>query len=148
MWRRGETPLPPAGSAISSDREGFPLRHSLAVLLVVSTVAACAAGPKLPPKAGPEEVEFIDPQLGQEPDEGYKTIGPVRVSAALGTSPQELTRLLRARAAQLGADAVILQRVRRTTEGEIEPTAAREEEMIVEGLAIYYPKPETQPPRE
>lgn len=122
------------------------MKHSVAVLLVAGAVAACAAGPKLAPKAGPEEVQLIDPQMGQEPDEGYKTIGPVRASAPLGTPTRELTRLLRARAAELGADAVILQRIRRTTEGEVGISATREEEIIAEGLAIYYPKPETPPP--
>lgn len=122
------------------------MRRSLAVLLVATAVAACAAGPKLPPKAGPEEVRLIDPQLGQEPDKGYKTIGPVRATAPLGTPISELTRLLRARAAELGADAVILQQVRRTTEGEVGITATREEELIAEGLAIYYPKPEAAKP--
>lgn len=113
----------------------------LVILALAFGLVACAGGPDLPPKSGPEEVELIDPRLGQQPDEGYKTIGPIEVSAPLGTPQSELTTMLRARAAELGADAVIFKSIRQNTEGEIRVTAGEEEELIATGTAIYWPRP-------
>jgi uncharacterized protein YbjQ (UPF0145 family) len=110
--------------------------------LLALLVSACATGPRLAPKAGPEEVELIDPQLGQTAEAGYRTIGPVRVEQPLGTARADMLIALRAAAARLGADAVILQRVRSTTEGEV-GLSGRQEMLIAEGLAIYWPDRQT-----
>lgn len=109
--------------------------------LLGSSLTGCA-GANLPPKAGPEEVELINPQMGQAPQDGYKTIGPLRVEVPLGTSFQDQMLALRTRAAELGADAVIFERTSRSTEGEITGGVDREEVLYVEGLAIYYPPAE------
>ncbi|HLU24250.1 MAG TPA: hypothetical protein VKZ58_00895 [Longimicrobiales bacterium] len=106
--------------------------------------AACASAPRLPPKESPDEVQLYDPQAGHYPEPGYKTIGPVKVEMPLGTSVPDLLLKLREEAAKLGADAVILQRVRTSTEGAVTFDMNRQDLMIAEGLAIYYPRPETQ----
>lgn len=124
------------------------MRKLLALVFVAAllgpTLAACAGGPNLPPKAGPEEVELINPQMGQAPREGYETIGPLRVEVPLGTSYADQMTALRSRAAELGADAVIFERTARSTEGQITGGVDREEVMFVEGLAIYWPTPESE----
>lgn len=122
------------------------MRNGAAVLLLaVGLGAACATGPNLPPKSGPEEVRLINPQVGQQAEEGYRTIGPVTAEAPLGTSTQELMRLLRSRAAELGADAVILRNIRQSVEGDVSARSAEEERLIAEGMAIYWPREEGTP---
>lgn len=115
------------------------MRKLLAVTFALALLAGCAGGPNLPPKAGPEEVELINPQMGQSPREGYETIGPIRVEVDLGTSMQDQMTALRARAAELGADAVIFERTSRSTEGQMSGGVDRVEMIYVHGLAIYYP---------
>ncbi len=112
--------------------------RKILALAAVGMMLACA-GVELPPKAGPEEVELIIPAMGQEAQEGYKTIGPISVALPLGASDQELITLLRTEAAKQGADAVIFQGIRNTTEGDITGDIGRKQERICTGLAIYYP---------
>lgn len=123
------------------------MRKFLAMAFVAAllgpTLAACG-GVSLPPKAGPEEVELINPQMGQAPQEGYQTIGPIRVEVPLDASFGEQTMALRVRAAEMGADAVIFERTSRSTEGEISGSLDREQVIYVEGLAIYWPSPEAE----
>lgn len=123
------------------------MRKFLAMIFVAAllgpSLSACA-GVNLPPKAGPEEVELINPNMGQVPDEGYKTIGPIRVEVPLGTSFQDQLMALRTRAAELGADAVIFERTGSSTEGQISGGVDREELIYVYGLAIYWPAPEPE----
>jgi len=110
------------------------------LLLPLAALAwACASAPALPPKSDPEQVRVFDARFNQVPDPGYRTIGPVKVERPLGTADADLIAALRAEAARLGADAVIVQRIRRTTEGEVTPDLTREERMIAEGVAIYWP---------
>lgn len=109
------------------------MRKALPVLVLALAATACS-GVNLPPKAGPEEVELIQPNMGQQPREGYEVIGPVRVLAPVGTNQSELVTMLRARAAELGADAVIFEGISRSES----PDATREQ-VIVTGTAIYYP---------
>ncbi|HEY8469709.1 MAG TPA: hypothetical protein VIL18_08705 [Longimicrobiales bacterium] len=112
---------------------------ALALASALVLASGCASTPKLPPKASPEEVRVYDPTIGQFPPENYKTIAPIRVERPLGTEQGELIQALRAEAAKLGADAIIIRRIGRTTEGAVEPDLTREERAVAEALAIYFP---------
>ncbi|HEX7091197.1 MAG TPA: hypothetical protein VF192_13735 [Longimicrobiales bacterium] len=112
---------------------------ALALAPALVLASGCASMPKLPPKAGPEEVKVYDPSIGQFPPENYKAIGPIRVERPLGTAQSELILALRTEAAKLGADGIIIQRIGRTTEGAAEPDLTRDERAVAEALAIYYP---------
>lgn len=114
------------------------MKRALLIVLGAVFLAGCASGPTLPPKAGPEEVDLYDPNAGQFPPEGYRTIGPVEAQLPLGASQAELLVELRGEAARVGADAVILRRIRNSTEGAVS-ASARDEMIIAEGLAIYWP---------
>lgn len=119
------------------------MKRALFLAIALGFMGGCATGPGLPPKAGPEEVDLYDPNLGQSPPAGYRTIGPVRVETPLGTSQADIKMQLRAAAARLGADAVIFQRIRSSAEGQVSPDPSRPEQLIGEGVAIYWPQPET-----
>lgn len=125
-----------------------PSRVRLAALALVpalAVVVSCASAPKLPPKENPDDVAVYDPNLGQYPPDNYKTIGPIRVERPLGTSQADLIKALREAAAQLGADGIIVQRIGRSTEGAAEVDLNREDRMVGEALAIYYPPPPPTP---
>lgn len=113
----------------------------LALAPVVALTFGCASIPNLPPKAGPEEVEFYDPNNGMYPEDGYKTIGPITAERPVGTPLPDLIMALRAEAAELGADGVILRNIGENTSGSYDLN--REQLIIAEGLAIYYPEPAT-----
>lgn len=113
------------------------MRASL-TLLAVAFFAACASRPDLPPKSGPEEVELYNLDAGQFPPDGYETIGPVSAEAVVGTPTSDLQLQLRREAAQLGADGVIFDGVRSSTAGGSN-MSDREERVIAEGRAIYWP---------
>lgn len=122
------------------------MKRAVLAGLGLALLAGCASTPDLPPKAGPEEVQVYDPNAGQFPPEGYRTIGPVETSAPLGTATPDLIMALRTEAARLGADAIIVQSIRQTTEGEVSAAAAgREERVIARALAVYWPTAEQTP---
>jgi hypothetical protein len=98
---------------------------------------ACASVPKLPPKASPDEVEVFFP--GTMPTEEFKALATLRESADLGVSDEVLIARLRRRAAELGADALLIRTIRRTAEGEVGVDLNRPDEKIVEAVAVYYP---------
>jgi hypothetical protein len=108
---------------------------SLAVSLLL--VSGCAAA-KLPPKASPEEVRVFMPNTGIVPEEGYKVIGPVRADGPPATPDADIVAKMRANAAKLGADALIVNVIRRSTEGA--SGGGLDERKIGEGLAIYWAK--------
>jgi hypothetical protein len=118
------------------------MRKVLAILALSGSLAACA-GVQLPPKAGPEEVEVIIPAMGQAARDGYRTIGPVTARAPLGTSQQEVLQMLRTEAAELGADAIIFERIDDTTRSQATGDIGRNQGLIGHALAIYYPTPGT-----
>ena len=112
------------------------MRGTLVAALAALTLVACSSV-SLPPKAGPEEVALIDPSAGQSPDEGYKVIGPVSVTAPMGTDRQELITLLLTQAAELGADAVLFEGIEAPQ--DLIGNTDREEGLTAKGRAIYYP---------
>lgn len=112
------------------------MRSILGSVFVAVALAACSSV-SLPPKAGPEEVALINPAMGQTPEEGYEVIGPVTVTAPLGTTQEELVMMMRSRAAELGADALILEGV--SQPDELAGAGDRERGPTGRGRAIYYP---------
>ncbi len=115
------------------------MRKTLAMLFVaasLSALAACAGGPALPPKAGPEEVEVIN--QGQQPREGFRTLGPISVSRPMGTEVEDVIMEIRRQAARMGADAIVIQTIGRTSEDQSR-NFEQDQQIIVTALAIYYP---------
>lgn len=98
---------------------------------------ACASVPKLPPKESPEAVEVFYP--GSYPTEEFKTLTILSESVALGVPDDQLVARVRQRAAELGADGLMIRSIRRTTEGQVAADLAQEERKILEAVAIYYP---------
>jgi hypothetical protein len=110
----------------------FPALMAVAVL----GAAACGPGVKLPP-VSPEEVEVFMP--GMLPREDYKVLARIMESRPLNTPDQEMIDLAKAKAAELGADALVIDAIRRTTEGGIQTDLRQEELKIIEARAVYYP---------
>jgi len=119
-----------------------PTGARLAALALVPALAAlwsCASAPKLPPKAGPDEVAVYDPNVGQYPPDGYKAIGAIRIERPLGTSHADIILALRTEAAKLGADGIIIESITRSTEGMVDADLSRDPMIIATARAIYYP---------
>jgi len=118
---------------------------ALALVPALAALVSCASAPKLPPKASPDEVAVYDPSLGQYPPEGYKAIGMVSVERPLGTSQADLIAALRAEAAKLGADGIIIERISRSMEGTVDMEFEREQRVVATARAIYYPASSSTP---
>lgn len=117
----------------------------MSALVRVASLAACsgflwvgcASVPKLPPKASPQDVELYFP--GTYPSEEFKAITTFSESGPLTASDEQLIAAARRRAARLGADALLIRSIRQTTEGTAATDLEREEEKILEAVAVYYP---------
>lgn len=114
------------------------MRHFPALLAAVLVVglAGCGGGVQLPPVA-PEKVEIFLP--GSFPIESYKVITRVEEQVGLDVPDNELINRARVRAAELGADALVIQAIRQTTEGRVEMDLGQEQQKILEAVAVYYP---------
>ncbi|MGH7545221.1 MAG: hypothetical protein ACREKI_03470 [Gemmatimonadota bacterium] len=99
--------------------------------------AHCASVPKLPPKDSPEAVQVFYP--GSYPTEEFKTIATLSESAPLSVPDESLIAAVRRQAASMGADAVLIRSIRRTTEGQAAVDLNQEERKIIEAVAVYYP---------
>ncbi len=99
--------------------------------------AACASGPKLPPKDSSEDVELYFP--GMFPTEEFKTLADFTESALLTVPDEQLIAKARSRAARLGADALLIRAIRLTTEGAAATDLQQEERKVLEAVAVYYP---------
>jgi len=97
----------------------------------------------LPPVA-PEDVEIFMP--GSFPSESYKVMARLTESMPLNTSDDDIIDAVKAKAAEVGADALLIDAIRRTTEGGIETDLRQEQLKIIEARAIYFPSrhPELQ----
>jgi hypothetical protein len=114
------------------------MKYVPAVLAValLTALAGCGGGVTLPAVA-PEEVEIFMP--GSFPTEDYKVLSRLEEDVPLSATDQELVDQARAKAASLGADALVIQGIRRTTEGGIELNLEQEQRKVLVGLAVYYP---------
>lgn len=121
------------------------MRYLTALFVAVLVAGAVGCGPRvqLPPVA-PEVVEVFLP--GSYPEEQYKTLREIVTQVPLNVSDAELIDRARAQAAEIGADALVISGIRRTTEGEIELNLQQEQVKILQALAVYYPSrhPELQ----
>lgn len=112
---------------------------ALLCIATATTLLGCPRGIAFVPKAGPQDVRLYQPDLGEYPDPGYIHVGPVIVTRAEGTPRNDLLLALRTQAAREGADAVILQDIRRGTATAVENDGESAPVVIVEGLAIFWP---------
>lgn len=121
------------------------MRYFSALIAVLALVglAACGSGVKLPPVA-PEDVEVFLP--GTFPTESYKVMARFSESMPLNREDADLIAAVKAMAAEVGADALIIDAIRRTSEGGIDTDLRQEQLKIIEARAIYYPSrhPELQ----
>lgn len=115
------------------------MQRAVVCALGVAIFAACASAPSLPAKAGPDEVDFYNPNAGLNPPAGYESISPVQVEADPGTESTVIHRMLRAEAAKIGADAIIFESIRSNAEGQVGIDLNRPEKLIGRALAIYWP---------
>ncbi len=113
-----------------------------AVLLGLG-LSGCGPGVELPP-VEPEAVEIFMP--GSFPVEDYKVMARIREEVPLDTEDGALINQAKARAAEMGADAMLIDSIRRTTEGQIETDLRQEQLKILEARAVYFPSrhPELQ----
>ena len=116
---------------------------ALAAVVLSASLFACGGGVKLPP-VEPQDVEVFMP--GQPPGENYEVLGRLQEEVSLDTPDQRLIDRARAEAAEMGADALVITAIRRTTEGQIETNLGQEQMKIIEALAVYFPSrhPELQ----
>ena len=96
------------------------------------------------PPVEPQDVEVFMP--GQPPGENYEILSRLQEEVSLDTPDQQLIDRARADAAEMGADALVVTAIRRTTEGQIETNLGQEQMKIIEALAVYFPSrhPELQ----
>jgi hypothetical protein len=105
-------------------------------LAVVVAAMACSSGVKLPP-VSPEDVEVFMP--GVPIADEYKVMAAIEEAFSMDTQDAAIIDRVKERAAELGADAVIIDRIRATSEGAIEQNLAQEQQKIVNARAIYFP---------
>ena len=105
-------------------------------LAAVVAVVACSSGVKLPP-VSPEDVEVFLPGVPIADD--YKVLAAIEEAFSLDTQNSAIIERVKERAAELGADAVIIDRIRTTSEGAIEQNLAQEQQKIVNARAVYFP---------
>lgn len=106
------------------------------VVTALALMAGCSSSVNLPP-VEPEDVEVFLP--GSQPQESYEVMTRFTVRVGLQDSDQMLIDGARARAAEMGADAVIVMSMRRTSEGGVDLDLSQEQEKILEALAVYFP---------
>jgi hypothetical protein len=109
---------------------------ALCAAVLAAVLSGCGSGVTLPPVA-PEDVEVYMP--GLYPMYEYEVLGPVQVNMSLETPDEEMVERAKARAAELGADALVISAIRQTTEGQVDLDLSRSQEKILEALAVYYP---------
>ena len=105
-------------------------------LAVVVGLAACGSKVNLPP-VSPEDVEVFLP--GRLPTESFKVMSQFEEAFELIAPDTAVVNAAKEWAAEQGADAVLIDAIRRTTEGEIQYDISRPQEKIVVARAIYFP---------
>jgi hypothetical protein len=109
---------------------------ALCMAVVIMGLPGCGSGVSLPP-VSPDDVEVF--MVGSFPTESYKVMAQLTESMSLSTPDQEVIEAVKVRAAEMGADALIIDSLRRTTEGGIETDLRQEILKIIEARAIYFP---------
>ncbi len=109
---------------------------ALSVSVLVLGLAGCGGGVQLPPVMPDQVVVFMP---GSFPAEDYKALATIREEGPIDIPDKELIERAKARAAERGADALLIDSIRRTTEGQIETDLRQEQLKILMGRAVYYP---------
>ncbi len=109
---------------------------SVCLVLLAAAVSACGSSVNLPP-VEPSDVELYLP--GTAPGEEYRVIARIDQRAPQETPDKDLIDRARAKAAELGADALIVSGIRGTTEGQVDLNLGRQVEKILEAVAVYFP---------
>jgi ABC-type glycerol-3-phosphate transport system substrate-binding protein len=99
-------------------------------------LASCGSGVSLPP-VSPDDVEVF--MVGAFPTEGYRVMARLAESMDLNTPDEEMIEVVKVKAAEMGADALIIDSLRRTTEGGVETDLRQEQRKIIEARAVYFP---------
>jgi len=105
-------------------------------LAVVVGLAACGSKVNLPP-VSPEDVEVYLP--GTLPTESFKVMSQFEEAFELNAPDTAVVNAAKEWAAEQGADAVLIDAIRRTTEGEVQYDITRPQEKIVIARSIYFP---------
>ncbi|HSG82660.1 MAG TPA: hypothetical protein VLC48_10440, partial [Gemmatimonadota bacterium] len=108
-------------------------------VLLVGAMACAAGGPKVTlPAVQPEDVEMFYP--GDYPSEKYEVLKRIEIQDILSAQDQDMVMAARQQAADIGADALLIQSMRTTQSGsglgDADPSRDRK---ILEALAVYYP---------
>jgi hypothetical protein len=117
------------------------MRRSLVHLVLAGLaglLVGCAGAPQLPPKANATDVEVFQVGIGDQPTGRYRTVAEIRIERPIGTSNSDIIMAAQTEAARLGADALVVNMIRRSNQAEM--AARGEEEIILEGMAIYWPE--------
>ncbi len=77
--------------------------------------------------------------VGAFPTEGYRVMARLAESMDLNTPDEEMIEVVKVKAAEMGADALIIDSLRRTTEGGVETDLRQEQRKIIEARAVYFP---------
>ncbi len=109
---------------------------SFLTLALAVPLAGCSPSLSLP-SVEPEAVEVFYP--GSAPAEDYKVLARIDEEAPIDADYQELVERAQARAAKLGADALIISSIRTNTEGTVSTNLDFEPKKIIEALAVYFP---------
>ena len=115
------------------------MRYSATVCVVglALTAMACGGTKVELPAVQPESVTLYYP--GRMPDDNFKVLARLDETGPETMTDQELVDRVRARAADLGADALIIDTIRTTTEGQVNLDTNQPTEKIIEARAIYFP---------
>lgn len=113
------------------------MKRLMTGLILMAVLAGCASTPKLTPKASADDVQVFYPNTGVNPPADYKVYGPLKLVRPLSTPDAEIVAELRAEAARLGADGIIVQQIRRGSEGSTSGNV-QDDRKIGEAIAIYW----------
>ena len=114
------------------------MKHFTALLglAVVVAAVACTSGVKLAP-VSPEDVEVFLP--GVPIPDSYNVMARIEEAFSMDTADSVMVARVKERAAEMGADAVIIDGIRATSEGAIELDMNQEQQKIIDARAIYFP---------
>ena len=116
------------------------MKYFSALFAVVLGLAACSGtSTKVTlPAVEPRDVELFMP--GDYPSEKYEVLKRIELQEMVSADEREMVLDARQQAADLGADALIIQSLRTTQSGGgLAETNASRDKKILEALAVYYP---------
>jgi hypothetical protein len=110
---------------------------ALFAVVVIAGLVACGGKSVTLPAVSPDEVEVFMP--GLRPSEECETMARLEREGPLDMPDGELIDMIRSAAAEVGADAVVVEGIRRTTEGQAALDLNLEQKKYITGNACYYP---------